>query len=50
MASEAPDLEHLMDVHLDVTIPSMIPSGPSGTRVTVQVTGGPSPVRGSAAR
>jgi hypothetical protein len=29
-----------MDVHLDVSIPSMIPGGPSGTRVTVQVDGG----------
>jgi len=29
-----------MDVHLDVSIPSMIPDGPAGTRVTVQVDGG----------
>ncbi len=36
----APALEHLMDVHLDVSIPSMIPGGPGGTRVTVQVDGG----------
>ena len=40
MAETALPVEHLMDVHLDVTIPSMIPGGPSGTRVTVQVTGG----------
>jgi len=29
-----------MDLHLDVSIPSMIPGGPAGTRVTVQVDGG----------
>ena len=40
MAESALPVEHLMDVHLDVTIPSMIPSGPTGTRVTVQVDGG----------
>jgi hypothetical protein len=33
-------VEHLFDLHLDVSIPSMIPGGPSGTRVTVQVDGG----------
>jgi hypothetical protein len=40
MASEAPELEHLMDVHLEVSIASMIPNGPAGTRVTVQVESG----------
>lgn len=40
MAESALPVEHLMDVHLDVTIPSMIPGGPHGTRVTVQITGG----------
>jgi hypothetical protein len=40
MAERALPVEHLMDVHLDVTIPSMIPGGPHGTRVTVQITGG----------
>jgi Protein of unknown function (DUF3237) len=33
-------VEHLFDLHLDVTIPSMIPGGPAGTRITVQVDGG----------
>lgn len=40
MAPEAPALEHLMDVHLDVSIASMIPNGPAGTRVTVEVESG----------
>jgi hypothetical protein len=33
-------VEHLFDLQLDVSIPSMIPGGPAGTRVTVQVDGG----------
>ena len=40
MAATALAVEHLLDLPLDVTIPSMIPGGPAGTRVTVQVTGG----------
>ena len=40
MAPEAPALEHLMDVHLDVSIASMIANGPAGTRVTVAVESG----------
>jgi Protein of unknown function (DUF3237) len=40
MAETTLPVEHLFDVHLDVTIPSMIPGGPYGTRVTVQVDGG----------
>jgi hypothetical protein len=40
MAETSLAVEHLLDLHLDVTIPSMIPGGPAGTRVTVQVTGG----------
>ena len=40
MAETTLPVEHLFDVHLDVTIASMIPAGPAGTRVTVQVDGG----------
>ena len=40
MAESSLPVEHLFDLHLDVTIPSMIPGGPAGTRITVQVTGG----------
>jgi hypothetical protein len=40
MAERSLEVEHLMDVHLDVSIPSMIPGGPTGTRITVQMDGG----------
>jgi hypothetical protein len=40
MTASALPVEHLFDLHLDVTIPSMIPGGPAGTRVTVQLDGG----------
>jgi hypothetical protein len=40
MAERTLPVEHLFDLHLDVTIPSMIPGGPAGTRITVQVDGG----------
>ena len=40
MAETALAVEHLLDLHLDVTIPSMIPGGPAGTRITVQIDGG----------
>ena len=40
MAESSLPVEHLFDLHLDVTIPSMIPGGPAGTRVTVQMTSG----------
>ena len=40
MAESTLPVQHLFDLHLDVTIPSMIPGGPAGTRVTVQVDGG----------
>jgi hypothetical protein len=40
MAETSLPVEHLFDLHLDVSIPSMIPGGPAGTRITVQVDGG----------
>ena len=40
MAESSLPVEHLFDLHLDVTIASMIPGGPAGTRVTVQVDSG----------
>jgi hypothetical protein len=40
MAESSLPVTHLFDLHLDVTIPSMIPGGPTGTRITVQVDGG----------
>ena len=36
MAESSLPVEHLFDLHLDVTIPSMIPGGPAGTRITVR--------------
>jgi hypothetical protein len=40
MAESTLPVEHLFDLHLDVSIPSMIPGTPDGTRVTVQIDGG----------
>jgi hypothetical protein len=40
MAESSLAVEHLFELHLDVSIPSMIPGGPVGTRITVQVDGG----------